>query len=141
GRYRNLAFARDGSSLAFLSDAATYAGDVPHDALYVVDLHAAALAAVKSVDAGTAGLPAKTTPNANGTVRFARDGKHVFFGTAAEPTPMPSGTPAPTAVDLWTWHDAVLQSQQKHDADTERKRTYLGAYDPAANRFAQLGSP
>ncbi|HZX67600.1 MAG TPA: prolyl oligopeptidase family serine peptidase, partial [Candidatus Elarobacter sp.] len=57
------------------------------------------------------------------------------------PTPMPSGTPAPTAVDLWTWHDGVLQSQQRHDADRERKRTYLAVYDLAASRFAQLGSP
>ena len=141
GRYRDIAIARDGSSVAFLSDVATYKGDVPHDALYVVDLRAAAPAAVKAVDIGSSGLAVKTTPNANGTVRFSRDGKRVFFGTTAEPTPMPSGTPAPTAVDLWTWHDPVLQSQQKHDADVERKRTYLATYDLAAGRFAQLGSP
>jgi dipeptidyl aminopeptidase/acylaminoacyl peptidase len=65
----------------------------------------------------------------------------VYFGTAAAPTPMPSGTPAPTAVDLWSWHDDVLQSQQRHDADQERKRTYLAVYDLGASRFAQLGSP
>ena len=65
----------------------------------------------------------------------------MFLGTAAAPTPMPSGTPEPMAVDLWTWHDDVLQSQQKHDADRERKRTYLAVYDVAAKRFAQLGSP
>ncbi|HEY6235785.1 MAG TPA: prolyl oligopeptidase family serine peptidase, partial [Candidatus Elarobacter sp.] len=65
---------------------------------------------------------------------------HLFLGTAAAPTPLPSGTPTPTAVDLWTSHDDTLQSQQKHDADTERKRTYLAAYDVAAARFAQLGS-
>ena len=141
GRYRDLAIARDGSSLAFLSDVATFGDDVPHDALYVADLHAATLTAVKAVDAGSAGLARKTTPNANGTVAFSRDGKRVFLGTAPAPTPMPSGTPVPTAVDLWTWHDSVLQSQQKHDADVERKRTYLAVYDLAASRFAQLGSP
>ncbi|HEX3466495.1 MAG TPA: prolyl oligopeptidase family serine peptidase [Candidatus Elarobacter sp.] len=141
GRYRELAVARDGSSLAFLSDVATYADDVPHDALYVVDLRAATPAAIKVVDAGTPGIPAKTTPNANGAVTFSRDGKRVFLGTAPEPTPMPSGTPAPTAVDLWSWHDDVLQSQQKHDADQERKRTYRAVYDVAVSRFAQLGSP
>ncbi|HEX3550832.1 MAG TPA: prolyl oligopeptidase family serine peptidase [Candidatus Elarobacter sp.] len=141
GRYHDIALARDGSSLAFLSDVATYASDVPHDALYVVDLRAAKPAAAKAVDAGTPGLESGTTPNANGTLRFSRDGRRVFLGTAPEPTPMPSGTPAPTAVDLWTWHDDVLQSQQKHDADRERKRTYLAAYDVATKRYAQLGSP
>jgi len=140
GRYRDLAIARDGSSLAFLSDTATYKDDVPHDAAYVVDLRAAKLAAVKAVDTGTAGLSAGSAPNANGKLRYSRDGKRLFLGTAVAPTPMPSGTPSPTAVDLWTWHDGVLQSQQRHDADRERKRTYLAVYDVAASRFAQLGS-
>ncbi len=141
GRYRDVAIARDGSSLAFLSDVATYKNDVPHDALYVVDLRAAKPVAVKAVDEGTSGLPASTTPNANGKLRFSRDGRRVFVGTAAAPTPMPSGTPAPMAVDLWSYRDDVLQSQQKHDATTERKRTYAAAYDLATSRFAQLGSP
>jgi dipeptidyl aminopeptidase/acylaminoacyl peptidase len=140
GRYRNLAISRDGATLAFLSDVATFKEDVPHDAAYVVDLRAPKLAATKAVDAGAAGLPAGTTPNSNGTLTFARDGKHLFFGTAAAPTPMPSGTPAPTAVDLRAWHDDTLQSQQKHDADKDRKRTYLAAYDVATARVAQLGS-
>src|SRR5437660_1780311 len=73
GRYRDLAIARDGSSLAFLSDVATYKDDVPHDALYVVDLRAAKLAAVKAVDGGTSGLTANTTPNANGKLRYSRE--------------------------------------------------------------------
>jgi dipeptidyl aminopeptidase/acylaminoacyl peptidase len=141
GRYRNLAISRDGATLAFLSDVATFKDDVPHDAAYVVDLRAPKLAATKAIDSGSAGLPANTTPNSNGTLTFSRDGKHLFLGTAPAPTPMPSGTPAPAAVDLWTWHDDVLPSQQKHDADKERKRTYLAAYDVATARFAQLGSP
>ena len=141
GRYRNLAISRDGTTLAFLSDTATFKDDVPHDAAYVVDLRAAKLAAYKAIDAGTAGLPANTTPNSNGTLTFSRDGKHLFLGTASAPTPVPSGTPAPTAVDVWTSHDDVLQSQQKHDAALDRKRTYLAAYDVATTRFAQLGSP
>jgi dipeptidyl aminopeptidase/acylaminoacyl peptidase len=141
GRYRDIAIARDGSSLAFLSDEATYKEDVPHDALYVVDLRAPKLTAVKAVDTATAGVAPATTPNTNGKLRYAHDGKRVFLGTAVAPTPMPSGTPAPTAVDVWSWHDDVLQSQQKHDAATERKRTYLAAYDVGTARFAQLGSP
>jgi dipeptidyl aminopeptidase/acylaminoacyl peptidase len=140
GRYRDIALARDGSSLAFLSDTATYKNDVPHDAAYVVDLRAAKPVAVKAVDAGTPGLPNETTANANGKLAFSRDGKRLFLGTAAAPTPLPSGTPEPTKVDQWSWHDDVLQSQQKHDADTERKRTYLAVYDVAGARFAQLGS-
>lgn len=141
GRYRQLALARDGSALAFLSDVATFKQDVPHDAAYVVDLRADKLVARKAVDSGSAGLPADQTPSANRSLTFTRDGKRLFLGTAPAPTPLPSGTPAPTAVDLWTWHDDVLQSQQKKNAANERKRTYLGVYDVAAGRYAQLGSP
>ncbi|HTW85758.1 MAG TPA: prolyl oligopeptidase family serine peptidase [Candidatus Sulfotelmatobacter sp.] len=141
GRYRNLALARDGSALAFLSDVASYAQAVPHDALYVVDLRAPKLVAVRAVDVATPGLPTDTTPNTNGTVAFSRDGARVFFGTAPAPTPLPSGTPEPMKVDQWSWNDDVLQSQQKHDADDERKRTYLAVYDLTSRRFAQLASP
>jgi dipeptidyl aminopeptidase/acylaminoacyl peptidase len=140
GRYRGLALARDGSSLAFLSDTATYKNDVPHDAAYLVDLRAAKPVAVKAVDVGSAGLPADTAPNVNGTLAFSRDGKRLFLGTAAAPTPLPSGTPEPMKVDQWSWHDDVLQSQQKHDGDKDRKRTYLAVYDVGTARFAQLGS-
>lgn len=130
GRYRNLAVARDGSSLAFLSDAATYASDVPHDALYVANLHASPIVAVKSVDAG----------NSNGGVAFSRDGRRVFFGNAPSPTPMPAESPHPVKVDIWSWNDAVLQSQQRHDADKDRKHTELAMYDVHAHRFVQLES-
>ncbi len=141
GRYRNLALARDGATLAYLSDAATYANDVPHDAAYVVDLRAAKPVARKAVDAGTPGLPAHTTPSANGKLTFSKDGARLFLGTAPEPTPMPSGTPEPMKVDEWSWSDDVLPSQQKKNADEERKRTYLAVYDVARARFAQLASP
>jgi dipeptidyl aminopeptidase/acylaminoacyl peptidase len=141
GRYRNLAFAPDGSALAFLSDTTSYAGDVPHDALYVVDLRAETPRAHVAVDLGSAGLPPRTALSANRDLHFSRDGRRVFVGTAAAPTPAPSNPPEPTKVDLWSWNDAVLQSQQKHDAETDRKRTYAAVYDLRAARFVQLGSP
>ncbi|HKE37969.1 MAG TPA: prolyl oligopeptidase family serine peptidase [Candidatus Baltobacteraceae bacterium] len=140
GRYRNLAIAKDGSVLAFLSDNASYASDAPHDALYVVDLHAAQPVAIRAVDAGASGLPAGSAPSSNGTVAISDDGKRVFFGTAAAPTPRPSSIPERMPVDLWSWNDDSLQSQQKHDAPQERMRTYAAVYNVEAKRFAQLGS-
>lgn len=130
GRYRNLAIARDGSSLAFLSDVATYSADAPHDALYVTDLRSTPIAAVKAVDAG----------NSNGKVSYSRDGRRIFFGTAPAPTPTPSNTPQPVKVDIWAWTDQVLQSQQRHDADQDRRHTYLAMYDVPARHFVQLAS-
>ncbi len=139
GRYRNVAVARDGSAFAFLSDAASYANDVPHDDLYVVPT-ASTATPVPVVNAATAGLLRPRTPNTNGSVTFSRDGKRVFFGLAPAPTPMPVDTPPPLAVDLWTYKDARLQSVQKHDADTDRKKTDLAAYDRAGARFIALAT-
>jgi dipeptidyl aminopeptidase/acylaminoacyl peptidase len=140
GRYRDLAIARDGSGLAYLSDAASYAGPSPHDALYVVDLHAAHPVARVAADLSGAGMPANFAPSTNAALHFSRDGERVFVGTAIAPTPSPSNTPEPTKVDLWSWNDTDLQSKQKHDADSERKRTYAAVYDVTASRFAQLGA-
>jgi dienelactone hydrolase/cell division septation protein DedD len=140
GRYRGLVLARDGSRLAFLSDTETYGADVPHDALYVVDLHATTPTAVKAVDTGTPGLAGDRTPNANKTLVFSRDGNRIFFGTAAAPTPMPLDSPKPLKVDIWSWNDDVLQSQQRHDAELDRKHTDLAVYDVTHARFAQLAS-
>ena len=141
GRYRNLTIARDGTAIAYLSDVKTYANDVPIESAYVVDLRAASPTPTLAVDARTAAMPSGFTPNTNGALAFSRDGKRLFLGTAPEPTPMPSGTPEPTKVDLWSYRDDILQSQQKHDADTERKRTYLGVYDLANAKYVQLGTP
>jgi dipeptidyl aminopeptidase/acylaminoacyl peptidase len=141
GRYRNLAISKDGSILAFLGDSASYASDAPHDARYVVDLRAPHPAAVKAADQGVGGLSARDAPSANGNVTISDDGQRVFFGTAPAPTPRPSSVPERMPVDLWSWNDNLLQSQQKHDAAQERKRTYLAVYDVASGRFAQLGTP
>jgi dipeptidyl aminopeptidase/acylaminoacyl peptidase len=130
GRYRNLAIARDGSSLAFLSDAATYDNDVPRFALYVANLRSAPIVAVKAADAG----------NSNGKIAYSRDGHRIFFGTGPAPTPIPSDTPQPVKVDIWAWNDSVLQSQQRHDAEQDRKHTNLAMYDVATRRFVQLAS-
>lgn len=140
GRYRNLAIARDGGLLAFLSDTASYASDAPHDALYVVNLRAAHPSAARVVDSDAPGLQGKA-PSSNGTVAISDDGQRVFFGTAVAPTPRPQSVPERMPVDLWSWNDDVLQSQQKHDADRERRRTYLAVYNVATARFWQLGSP
>lgn len=141
GRYRKLAIAKNGSLLAYLSDTASFTSDAPHDALYVVDLNAARPVAVKAVDEAAGGLPAGNAPSSNGDVIISNDAKRIFFGTAVAPTPRPSSVPERMPVDLWSWNDDSLQSQQKHDAAMERKRTYLAVYDVANARFAQLGTP
>lgn len=141
GRYRGLTVSRDGMQLGFLSDVRNYADPAPHADVYIAPLDRAGAAATLVVAADTAGVPPGTTPNTNATPAFSKDGQRLFFGTAAAPTPVPSGTPVPTAVDLWSYRDLRLQSVQMHAAADDRKQTYRAVYDIGRRTFAQLGSP
>ncbi|MBD5606609.1 MAG: hypothetical protein IAI48_16180, partial [Candidatus Eremiobacteraeota bacterium] len=125
GHFEQLTFAPRRDLLAFVSDAATFASAAPVYALYQSDLGGDAIAATARVlvDRTTPQF-ADAPPNSNGALRYTKDGSRVFFGTAAVPTPVPSGTPDPVKVDIWNWHDLDLQSTQRHQADDERKRTY-----------------
>jgi dipeptidyl aminopeptidase/acylaminoacyl peptidase len=135
GRYRKLAISRDGVHVAYLSDAATYAQPVPHDALCIAGIRAATISPACLPDGDAA-----HAPSPNGAITFSEDGARVFFGTAAQPTPIPQHTPRPFKVDIWSYNDDVLQSAQRHDADRMRKRTDLAVYSIASQRVAQLGS-
>ncbi|GAC1588711.1 MAG: hypothetical protein NVS3B28_14230 [Candidatus Velthaea sp.] len=140
GRYKNLAASRNGASLGFLSDVRTFAQDAPHYDAYTVDLTAGTPAAVLAVSEMTPGLPRGMTVSDNGKTIWSKDGKRMFVGVAAEPTPIPSGSPVPISVDLWTYKDLRLQSVQFHDAANDRKRTDLGVYNLEGKRYAQLAT-
>ncbi len=140
GHFSNLAFSPEGAQLAYLSDAATFANDSPRYAAFAVDAAAADAKVRTVVDATTAGLPGTLAPNSNGTLVFTKDGKKLFVGTAAVPTPQPLDTPEPVGVDLWSYRDAQLQSVQKHDADLIAKRTLRGVVDLSTGAYLQLAS-
>ncbi len=142
GHYRALTFAPKSETLAFASDAATFADPAPRYAYFVVDAAAsAAPALVPVIASGAAGLPPGWSPSTAATPAFSKDTRYLYVGTAPAPTPVPSGTPTPLPVDIWNWHDVDLQSVQRHDADDERKRTYRAAIDLQAHTVAQLGTP
>ncbi len=141
GHYEKLTFAPKSDVLAFVSDAATFAQPAPAYALYEVDLtsdpaHAAARLLVDGTTPGFAGEP----PSKNGTLRYTKDGAHLFFGVAPAPTPVPTMTPDPMKVDIWNWQDLDLQSTQRHDADDERKRTYAAVVRPDGTHAVRLAT-
>jgi dipeptidyl aminopeptidase/acylaminoacyl peptidase len=139
GHFAKIAFARERDTLAFLSDTESYAGAAPQ---YQAYLWSAGDASARSVvRAGTSGMPAGDAPSAEGTVAFAYDGSRLFLGVAPAPTPRATTTPEPMQVDLWNWHDALLQSEQRVEAEETAKRTYTGALDLASGRYVQLGDP
>ena len=141
GHFVQLAFARDRDTLAFLSDQSSYAssGAPQYEAFLWSPGDTAAHAVVHS---GMPGMPAGDALSANGSVAFSYDGTRLFVGVAPAPTPNPSASPIePMQVDLWNWHDPLLQSEQKVEAEETAKRTYPAAFDIAGGRYVQLGDP
>ncbi len=95
----------------------------------------------KIVDKYTSGVPVGWSPSENGRVYFSRDGSKLYLGVAESPVPKPEDTlPEEDSpkLDVWNWKDNKLQPQQKVEAEKEKKRTFLGVYHVALNRYIQL---
>ena len=139
GNYKGMAFDEAGAQLAFLSDQAEYEKDVsPYRAYYWKPGQARA---VELVAAATRGVPPGMVVSDQAPPRFSKDGRRLFLGTAPAPAPpAPEGAPPPRGVDIWSWHDPLLQPMQRVRAQQERNRTYRAVVHLADKRFVQLAT-
>jgi dipeptidyl aminopeptidase/acylaminoacyl peptidase len=140
GRYLHLAIANDGRELAFESD-----NDAPDAKPPVLRVYTAEVGGKPKEVAklGDAGLPKDWAP-ADSAVEFSEDGHRLFFNTSPKPViEMPDTTPADekAQVDIWTWKDARLQSQQIHDVAIDNRRTYRAVVDLRTGKDVQLTNP
>lgn len=90
----------------------------------------------------TPGMKLGTNVSENGNVLFSKDGKKIFFGTAAiKPAKDTSLVDFELArVDVWHYNDDYLQPQQLKQLDAELKRNYTAVVRPGENRIVQLGA-
>lgn len=98
----------------------------------------------KIVDEYTTGMPIGWSPGKNGILYFSKDGTRLFFGTAVTPRPEPKESlldEEKPKLDIWSWHDEKIQSQQLVELSNEKKRTYLAVYHLDLGRFIQLADP
>ena len=139
GHYKNATFAPKDELLAFMSDQASFAEQAPHYDLYEIDLARSPQATASVVaEPGLSGMPKRWAPSVNSAPSYSKDGRRLFFGAAPAPTPVPSGTPEPMKVDIWSWRDGDLQPYQKINADKERKRAYAAVVSD--KRLVQLAT-
>jgi dipeptidyl aminopeptidase/acylaminoacyl peptidase len=143
GHYKSLAFDEAGAQLAFLSDEADYAQKVSPYRLYYWKV-ADTAAATEIASAATAGVPRGMAVSEFAAPRFSKDGARLYLGTGAPPaaTPGPADkTPAALKVDLWNYHDPLIQPMQKVRGQQELERTYRAVVHLADKRFVQLATP
>jgi dipeptidyl aminopeptidase/acylaminoacyl peptidase len=143
GRYSKLAWDREQTQLAFVSDR-DHAGPraTARFKLYLWARGGAEARVVASAE--TKGLPANLVVSNNAAPAFSRDGKKLYVPAGAPPKPpRPAADAVPPAeekvtADLWHWRDGFIQPMQKVRASRDRNRTFRGVLDLASMNYAQL---
>lgn len=93
-------------------------------------------------DKNTVGMKLGTTVSEYATNLFSKDGKKIFFGTAAiKPPKDTSIVEFETAkLDIWHYNDDYLQTVQLKNVDNELKRSYMAVVKTGDSKIIQLGA-
>ncbi|MES2893044.1 MAG: prolyl oligopeptidase family serine peptidase [Bacteroidota bacterium] len=92
-------------------------------------------------DKNTVGMRLGTSVSEDGTVVFSKDGKKIFFGTAAIKAPKDTTLVdfELARLDVWHYNDDYLQPQQLKQLSAEQKRNYTAVIQPGSGKLVQLG--
>jgi dipeptidyl aminopeptidase/acylaminoacyl peptidase len=137
GKVPDLALNDAGQSMAFLyhNDTAKVSG---------FDLYfwnASIEKTTKILDSLSAGMPDGWGVSKNSKIWFSMDGNKLYFSTARIPVKEKKDTLLEDEkyhVDIWTWHDNLLQPMQKAELSKEKKRSYLAVWLTDSNKMVQL---
>ncbi len=80
----------------------------------------------------------------HGNIYFNKTGSELYFGTAPKPLPPLKDTLAASekvSLDIWTYHDTLIQPQQKVQLKREKNRSFVAVFYPQDNRIVQLAGP
>ena len=138
---KGYAFDEAGSQLAFLAerDSSTKALTKFYKLWYYTAGQDSAKALVEK---NTVGMKLGNTVSENGNVVFSKNGKKLFFGTAAIKPPKDTTLVdfELARVDVWNYNDDYLQPQQLKQLDAELKRNYVAVIKPGDDKMIQLGA-
>jgi dipeptidyl aminopeptidase/acylaminoacyl peptidase len=140
GTYRQIAFSKDGSEIAFLfngdetdklmNNLSLWHGKVPNQAREVVNR--------KGVKAGEGWIISE-----NGRVNFSDSGSRIFFSTAPENRQKDTlrlDEDYPN-VDIWHWNEGALHTQQVINRSRDLRRSYQAVYNKGTGTVFQLATP
>ena len=93
------------------------------------------------VNSTTSGMTEGWSVSENGNLSFTEAGDMLLFGTADKPVEEPEDTllaDEKHKLDVWSWHDQVLQPQQKVSLQRDRRTTYTAVYHIGDAKMVQL---
>lgn len=140
GEFSRFSFDEAGTQAAFLANLDTTDAQVPPiDLCYWKEGQDSAHIIASS---DKAFLPSSWLVSDNETPRFSEDGTKLFFGTA--PPPILQDTSLLDEeivnVEVWSYTDGLLHTQQEVRLNREKKRTYQAVWHIDENKFVQLGT-
>ena len=137
GDIKNLAIDEMGKQLVFMFSADT--GKVKSYDLYYWTL--TSKSAEKLISSETLGMTKGWVVSQHTTPYFSHQGNRLFFTTMLKQIEEPKDTltdDEKVILDLWSWTDTLLQTQQKFNLKEDLKRSYLAMYSITDKKFIQL---
>ncbi|HFA48812.1 MAG TPA: S9 family peptidase [Bacteroidetes bacterium] len=140
GEYKQLSLDEKGKQVSFLANLDTTGAQVPPFQLFYWknELDSAKIIA----DQAAPFLPDGWLISENANPYFSKDGSKLYFGIA--PPPILQDTSLLDEeivnVEVWSYTDGRLHTQQKARLDREKKRSYRTVWHVDENKFVQIGS-
>ncbi|MEZ5042321.1 MAG: prolyl oligopeptidase family serine peptidase [Saprospiraceae bacterium] len=139
GDYPQLSFDEKGQQVAFVADLDTTKNQIrPYELYYWKEGPDTARLVASS---SSAFLPANWLLSKNAQPLFSKDGSKLYFGIAPPPL-LPDTTLLPEekpVVEVWTYTDPLLYTEQKVQLNREKRRSYLSVWHIASNKMVALG--
>lgn len=155
GNYTSLAFDESGTKLAFITDRDDYKAKTSSSTLYL--WKRGSKSAKEIAKENGKGIPEGWWIASTAAVYFSEDSRRLFFHTAPVPESVSEeraevekeNSDAKKAededdkkpkLDVWHWQDPLLQPQQLIQAERERNRSYIAAYDLKSRKTIQIAN-
>lgn len=141
GEYEQLSIAEDGKQVAFLADFDTVENRIDYFDLYL--WNGTSNTVEQIADRSDDFLPKGWIISKNGRLNFSANGKRLSFGIAPPPVLKDTSLLADeeVSVEVWSYTDEVLYTQQEVQAEREKRRTYDCVWLIDQKKVLALGSP
>ncbi len=138
GKYSRLIIDEQGEKVAFMADLDTAEHSIRYYDIYLWDQSQDS--ALMVLDTIHSFVPQQWLINEKDTLYFSENGKKLYFGLAPEPA-LPDTTLLEEEivnVEVWTYRDPRLYTQQKIEVEKDRKKGFRCWYDSENKQFVQL---
>lgn len=141
GKYKRMRYHRDGSQLAFLANLDTTDAQVAPYGLFYWNVGQDSARII--ADSSATFLKNDWIVSENAQPRFSKDGSKLYFGMAPQPILQDTSLldEEIVQVEVWSYTDGRLHTQQKVRLNQEKNRSYDIAFHTKNGQFVPLATP